>query len=224
MNFGEIPVDNAAGATLAHGLSVGGRKFKKGRVLSADDIAALRKASIAHVVAVQMDRDDVREDAAAQQIADAATGDHLTATAAFTGRVNLYADARGLAVYDRNLLNEINRIDEAITIAALPPFAPIEPRRMVATIKIIPFAVYEQALALCVAKIETAGGLFRVAPYQARSVGLIQTTLPGTLNKVLDKTVEVVRARIEALGGTLIGETRCAHDAADLAPAISTLR
>ena len=39
LEFGPIPVERAAGCVLAHSLTAGGASFKKGRVLSADDIA-----------------------------------------------------------------------------------------------------------------------------------------------------------------------------------------
>src|SRR3546814_16962546 len=76
-------------------------------------------------------------------------GDRLTAGAPFTGRVNLFATEPGLAVVDRDRLNRINLVDESITIATLDEFAPVHPKQMVATIKIIPFAAPEQALRTC---------------------------------------------------------------------------
>ncbi len=224
MKFGETPIEGAAGAILAHGLSFGGRRFRKGRVLSDDDISALHAAGIDSVVAARLEADDVGEDEAARAVGNSVTGANLTATEAFTGRVNLFAEARGLAVYDGDLLDRINRIDESVTVAALPPYAVVEPRQMVATIKIIPFAVPGAVLKQCLEAIEAAGGLFRVAPFVPRRAGLVQTTLPGTRQKVIDKTVTVIRGRIEALGGTLAGETRCAHATGDVAAAIRDWR
>ena len=58
---------------------------------------------------------------------------------------------------------------------------------MVATVKIIPFAAPETAVARCVAA-AADGPLLRVAPFRAASVGLIQTRLPGLKESILDKT------------------------------------
>ena len=41
MKFGRMPAGEAAGAILAHSVKASGLSFKKGRVLSADDAAAL---------------------------------------------------------------------------------------------------------------------------------------------------------------------------------------
>jgi molybdenum cofactor cytidylyltransferase len=224
VKFGETPVEEASGAILAHGLSVGGRSLKKGRVLSDDDVSALHAAGIGTVVTARLEPGEVNEDQAAQEIGNAVAASNLTVTAAFTGRVNLFADTRGLAVYEPELLDRINRIDESITVAALPPFAVVEPRQMVATIKIIPFAVPGDVLEDCLQTIDAADGLIRVAPFAPRKVGLIQTTLPGTRQKLLDKTLTVVRGRVETLAGTLVGETRCAHTISDVAGAIRDWR
>ncbi len=86
MKFGEIPVADAAGAILAHGVRAEKLVFKKGRRLSADDVAALQAAGKTHVIAAQLEPGDVVEDEAAATIAAAIAGDNLVTSAAFTGR------------------------------------------------------------------------------------------------------------------------------------------
>jgi molybdenum cofactor cytidylyltransferase len=217
MKFGETSVDEALGAILAHGIAVDGASFKKGRVLSGDDLAILHKAGIATVIAARLEPGDIGEDEAAARIARALTGENLSPSPAFTGRVNLFADTPGLAVYDRAMLARLNGIDEAVTVATLPPFAAVEPRQMVATVKIIPFSVPAETLDDCIARIDAA---IRVAPFAAGKVGLVQTMLPGTRAKVLNKTVEVLRHRVKAVAGTLDGESRCNHEIGAVADAI----
>ncbi len=41
---------------------------------------------------------------------------------------------------DHERLDALNELDESVTVATLPPFARVEPRQMVATVKIIPYA------------------------------------------------------------------------------------
>ena len=95
MKFGDTPIDEAAGAILAHSVRTGSVSFKKGRILTEADIDGLREAGIASVIAAQLETDDVGEDAAAARIAEAVTGENLEISAAFTGRVNLYAKTAG---------------------------------------------------------------------------------------------------------------------------------
>jgi molybdenum cofactor cytidylyltransferase len=62
LRFGTLPLDCAEGAVLAHSLKRPGVAFRKGRRLSAEDIAALRQAGVSDIVAAQFD--DGRLDAA----------------------------------------------------------------------------------------------------------------------------------------------------------------
>ena len=147
MKFGDTPLDQASGAILAHSVRTVDVSFKKGRVLTESDVDCLRTAGIASVIAARLGTDDVGEDAAAARIAQAAASEHLEISAAFTGRVNLYAKIAGLVDYDPLQLDQINMVDESATVALLPPLAPVVPRQMVGTVKIIPFAAPEVVVA-----------------------------------------------------------------------------
>ncbi|MDJ0941999.1 MAG: molybdopterin-binding/glycosyltransferase family 2 protein [Kiloniellales bacterium] len=222
MIFGETPLDGAEGAILAHSLKAGSRNFKKGRILSADDVEILRAAGRDSVIAARLEADDVHEDEAATVIAEALAGDHLSVSAAFTGRCNLIAEARGLAVLDRDRLDALNLVHEAVTVATLAPYDGVVPRQMVATVKIIPFAVPRPVLRQCLELAKAAG--VRVAPFRARRVGLVQTTLPGGKASLLEKTKAAVDARLAGLDCAPSREQRCRHDAAKIAEALGTLK
>jgi len=221
MKFGDTPLDQAPGAILAHNLKLGGRVFRKGRVLTADDVVALRTAGLESVVAARLGPGDVGENEAANRIARLLAGNGIVAAPAFTGRANLFAEIPGLCRIDRAAVDRLNAIDEAITLATLEPDTVVAPQQMVATVKIIPFAVAGERLAACERAVAGAARPIVVAPFAAKRAVLIQTELPSLKPSILDKTVEVTRARLAALGGTLIGERRVAHDAAALAPAIT---
>jgi len=220
MRFGPTPAADAAGAILAHSRKVAGRVFRKGRVLSVEDAAALVADGVDTVIAARLDAGDVPEDEAATRIAAAASGPGLAAAAAFTGRANLIADTAGVVVVDRDRLDRLNLLDEAVTVATLPPFTRVEPGQMAATIKIIPFAAPEAAVGAAERIAAEGGALVRVAPFRALAAALIQTRLPGMKDSVLDKTVAVTRARLAPLGAALVSETRTGHDAGAVAAAV----
>ena len=221
MIFGETPLDAAEGAILAHSVRLMDRVFKKGRVLGSDDLAALRAAGLDTVMAARPEPGDIGEDAAAARVAAAVAGDNLSASAAFTGRCNLFAQARGVLVLDRARLDALNLIDESITLATLAPFEVVEPRQMAATIKVIPFAVSGDLVARSEALARQAGPLLRVAALRPTSAALIQTELPGIKASVLDNTTRSVTGRIESLDGRIGDERRCPHQVAALAHEIA---
>src|SRR6516164_6882142 len=220
MRFGEVPVAEAEGAILAHSLKLGNTALKKARVLSRADLDVIAGAGLARIVVARLELDDIGEDEAARRVAAAAAGAEIEPAAPFTGRANLFAKTRGVLVFDRERLDLLNLVNEAITLGTLPPFAVVESRMMVATVKIIPFAAPAEAVERCVEVARSDGPLLRVAPFQPRSIGLVQTRLPGLKESILDKTREVTAGRLRTLGSRLVLEERCGHATAELAPVI----
>ena len=225
MRFGDTPIDEAAGAILGHSWRSGGINFSKGRRLSADDVGKLKAAGVATVVAARLDSDDVHEDEAAATVAKALAGEGIEVTAPFTGRCNHFARGSGLAIVDHARIDALNELDESVTVATLPPFARVEPRQMVATVKIIPDGAPKSAVARAVEVAHSANRpLISVAPFHAMRAGLVQTRLPGTRDKVLDKALGTTTKRLTSLGSMLSGERRVAHDAAAIAGALKELK
>jgi len=216
MKFGDIEIDRAEGAILAHGTQAAGVRFKKGRVLTAVDVDALREAGVERVMAARLEPGDLDEDTAAARVADALCGPGLDVTAAFTGRVNLVAKTAGVVALDAAALDALNVIDEAMTVATVPRFEVVKPRQMVATVKVIPFAVPETVVQACEAAARDAAPMVAIRPFEPKSAAFIQTRLPGTKESVLDKTISVMQARLSALGARMAREDRCPHEIAAL--------
>jgi molybdenum cofactor cytidylyltransferase len=221
MKFGEVLVDEAVGAVLAHSLRVGERSLRKGRILSAEDVAALKAAGRRSIVAAQLAAGDIGENTAAAQIARPLAGPHVSAAPPFTGRVNFLSEVHGVLVFDRARVDRFNLIDETITLATIEPYAVVAPKQMVATVKIIPFAVRGSSVEACQREASSGGPLVAIAPFQSKRVALIQTRLPGLKESILDKTVAATRDRLETLGSSLALEQRCEHREDELAPTIT---
>lgn len=209
MNFGAIPLSQAAGAILAHAVSAGSRRLRKGHALSVADLVALQAAGVTEVIAARLEEGDAGENEAAARIAAGLRTRNVERRPAATGRVNLHAALAGILTVDRALIDAINAVDPAITLATLPALASVAAGQMVATVKIIPFAVSGASLAateaLCAAE------AFAVEPFQAKRVALIQTTLPGLKPTVLDKTSRVTQARLARSASTIVRELRVPH-------------
>jgi molybdenum cofactor cytidylyltransferase len=221
MQFGRFPVAGAAGAILAHGVRQGTVSFRKGRMLSPEDIQLLKEAGISDVTIAWLEPGDVAEDIAASRIARALAGDdaNIRVGAAFTGRANLYARMTGLVTVDTEAVEKANRLDEAITLATLPPFAKVAAGEMLATIKIIPFAAREDRVAKGEELLSSSAGL-RAKPFLARQAALISTRLPGMKPALLDKNRAALDGRLEPLGSRIVFERRVPHEIGAVADAI----
>jgi len=222
MKFGPVPVEEAEGAMLAHATAAGDKRFRKAHRLTAEDIALLKAAGIHEIVAAVLSSDDLDEDVAATRIAASMRHHGIEAKSAATGRVNLHATEAGVFTADRALVDALNAIDPAITLATVAEFKPVEKADMVATVKIIPFAV-DSVLVDRAARLLAASEIFAVHPYQPMTVGLILTVLPGLKDSILTKTTRVMANRLARSGSTIGDELRAPHETRPLAEAIRAL-
>ncbi|MBI5120542.1 MAG: NTP transferase domain-containing protein [Rhodospirillales bacterium] len=218
MIFSEFDLDDAEGVLLAHSLRLEGRKLAKGKKLTVDDLALLAASGLRKITGAKLEEGDVGEHDAALALADRLMGVNLECGPALTGRCNLIAVQAGLAVIDAEKLSRLNRVDEAVTVASLSPFEVVEAGQIVATVKIIPFAIQKSVLDTCLAVGNPS--IIRVLPFLPMRAGVIATQLPGLPEAVVRSTFEVSRLRIEALGGQVADEIQVPHEVGALSRAI----
>ncbi|MEQ9242925.1 molybdopterin-binding protein [Roseovarius indicus] len=220
MKFGAVPVAEAAGAMLAHSLKLPGGRLKKGHVLTSEDLGRLDEAGIAEVTVARPDPGDLSENDAAEMLAgaihDGAPGLHLSTP--FTGRVNLVADGPGVVLLDADRINAANAVDPMVTVATVPPFRQIHDGGLVATVKIISYAVAERAVAEAA---EAARGAIRLAVPAFEDATLILTDIPGGPG---EKGVEAIETRLTGLGMALAETVSVAHDEDALAEALTAAK
>jgi molybdenum cofactor cytidylyltransferase len=205
MKFGPVALDMAEGHILGHNIAGpdGGRLLRKGKPLSAADVDLLRANGYRSVYVAQLEASDVGEDVAAREIASLVTGPGLSVSFAGGGRVNLLAAQLGVVRVDAAGLNRINLLD-GITLATVVNHSAATSKQMVATIKIIPFAVpqatLDQARAVATG---VSAPMIRLDALQPRRVALILSGLPGARARVTGDFAPAIQARLEALGSTL---------------------
>ena len=220
MKFGAVPVTQAEGGVAVHSIRQSGLVLKKGTLIGKPEIAALQAAGISEIVVARIEPGDVSEDAAAAEIAAAVAGTGVRVDRAFTGRANLFAESAGVLVVDKDAIDRLNQVDESITFATLAAYKPVVAGEMIATVKIIPFAVAEKARDAALAAAAEARPMVRVAPYRLRKIGVVSTVLPGLATKVIEKTLKVTEERLMPAGASIVAERRVAHDQGALAKAI----
>jgi molybdenum cofactor cytidylyltransferase len=210
MEFGEIPVADALGAVLAHSVAHAKGVFKKGRVLTAIDIGLLAASGISKIFAARLSDEDVPEDEAARMLAARICGTNVSSREPFTGRANLYAEAQGIVLIDVVRVNALNRVHESLTLATVGSYSVVDPRQIIATVKIIPFAVPRKTLDKAMAIIGDKP-LIRIADFRAKRVGLVITKLLRAKASLLEKSEASMRERVTALGSEIGDVIVCDH-------------
>ena len=222
MKFGATPIEEAEGAVLAHSVRIDGAAFKKGDALTRERRLALASAGVTSVVAARLEHGDVGEDEAALKLATRLAGAHLRCSAPFTGRVNLFAETAGLAIIDAHAIDRLNAVDEAITVATLPPYRAVADGDMVATIKIIPFAIPGPMLEAGAQALGSADAI-AVKPFRPMRIGVVSTMLPALKAATVAKTLRVLETRLKPTGARIVAQETVPHEAGPLAKALARL-
>jgi molybdenum cofactor cytidylyltransferase len=221
VKFGRKNLEDCEGAVLAHALNLPGVRLRKGHFLTSHDIMLCRRAHINTLTVATLGAGDVAEDVAAANLANALLAPSIRAGDSHTGRANLYATGNGVLTYDVAALTNFNSVDEGITLAMLPPFTPVRSGQMIGTVKIIPFAIAAEILAIAMTNCVYI--FANVHIYQAKSATLIQTSLPETKASVRAKTLIVTRKRLEQIDSILQDAGDVAHDIKALSARLQTI-
>lgn len=219
MIFGEIAVEDAVGALAAHSVKAGDVVLKKGQPVTVEAAGKLRAAGIASIVAARLGADDLPEDDAAGQLAHRIAGFGVRVDPPFTGRANLFAEHAGILTIASPEIDRINAVDESITVATLSAFKAVVAGEMVATVKIIPYAVEGSVFGKALVAIGS-GGQVAVTRYRLRNIGMISTLTPGFKPSIVAKTARVFSERLAPMGATITVEAECPHEASALTDAI----
>lgn len=191
-----VATTDALGGISRHHMSdaKGRRIVSKGRVITADDIAALLAAEIMQVAIVRLAIDDVDEHTAAAFVATQAAGDGVVALPPHHGRADIVAQRAGVVLVDVPRLALWHQ-RSGITIATLHSYEAVHPQQRVATVKILPFAVPQHLLA------DAPGALVTVHPFVVQRVGvLVVASSPTVGQRMRQSHLPALEARLRALG------------------------
>ena len=219
MIFGKVPLNQAAGCYLAHSLQGAEHRIAKGTRLAAPDLADLAAAGHTELTVARLERGDLHEDRAAEMLAQALLPDPaslgLRISGAGAGRVNLHALHPGLVRVDAKRIHALNAVDPMITLATVPDFHRADADGMVATAKIISYAVPETALQ---AATQDVAGAIRLAPVTCARATLIETRISAETPP--DKGRAAMVGRLDRFGMALAPRKVVPHREADLAAAL----
>lgn len=211
MKFESVALEDALGKILGHNISGldGKRLFRKGKPLGEDDIHQLRSIGRASVYVASFGPEDIEENQAAARIAAAIKGDHLYISKPTTGRANLHAEQLGLLRVDDGRLMQLNLID-SVTLATIKRHSVVQPRQMVATLKIIAYAIPDNHVreAERIGQSSLTGGsvvdqLIYVTPLERKRVGLILSGSPTVKERIINGFQKALIPRLQSWGSDL---------------------
>lgn len=204
MKFGPVQLAQAEGKILGHNISdpEGKRVLRKGIKLTPDDINMLTEIGRSTVYIAELEPGDVGEDTAAKRIAQSVSGEKIRMTAPHVGRVNLLAEERSVLRVDPDRLARINAC-EGVTLASLRSHTVVLPKKIAATIKVIPFALPETIVCQAEAIATENNPVIQLYPLRQNTIALILSSSPYAKARVLQDFVPALQERIESLGSEM---------------------
>ncbi len=221
---GRRPPAELIGAVLTRDLVVGGRRWPKGRRLTAADLEAFEadpSLGVGPVTLIVIEEGDLHEDDAALRLADAVEGAGLTRRGPAQSRVDLLAAHDGVVHVRVAELERLNRIDPLEVFTRLDGSI-VAAGDLVASVKVAPHVVAGSVVAAG-ARIAGDGRrpLVRVAPFRPMRVGVI---VKESLRAADRPRFEAsVRLKVESLGSVVVGIDYVADEDGEVRDALERL-
>lgn len=217
----EVRVEEAVGMVLAHDLTqivpgeFKGRLFRKGHVVTAEDLPRLKDIGKENLYTIELADTDLHEDDAADRMARALAGERIACGEPAEGKVTLKSTVHGLASVAKEAVQAINRIGD-IALATVVDRRVVRPGEALAATRAIPLIVPKTK----VEQVERVARDFRaergaapidVRPFRPMKAGLLTTGTEVYSGRIADKFGPAVTAKLAEFGSE-VGEQRFAPD------------
>lgn len=212
-----LTAEEIDGRILAHDVEVDGRTLlRKGHLLSAPDLVALRKSDTDRIHALALEPGDLPEVDGARRLAAAVAGPGVIVNGPVEGRFNIVAATRGVTRINIQLLNALNELDD-VSIFTIFDGQVVRPGDVLAGVKVTPLISTEAAVRAAEALAAGAGHVVDVAPFRPLPVGVVIREALGSRER--HRVVERLREKIAWFGSELIEVAQVADDPARVAAA-----
>jgi molybdopterin biosynthesis enzyme len=215
-----MPIRKAVGHILLHNqIGHNGRKvLKKGDRLRESDLEVLQSLGREQIYVAILEEDDVDENEAARRLGAVIAGAWIKTSSATTGRVNLLAETAGLFKVNVDALLEFNNCP-GITLGTIRNNSLVQPKKMLGTIKIIPYSVPQAALETAEA-IAAKDSLVEVKPFVVKRAALITTGSDVAKEKVIDAFTPPLCDRLASYQTEMIAGPHVAEDEQEISEAL----
>lgn len=213
----QIKTVEAVGHVLCHDITqiIPGKSkgaiFRKGHIVTKEDIPVLLSLGKDHLYIWEMDENMLHENDAAAILYFICKNDHMSGTPPVEGKIELTADIDGLFKVDIERLNRINALGEIIISTRHSNFAVKKGDKLAGT-RIIPLVIDREKMDEA-KKIAGNEPLFRLLPFGHRKAGIVTTGNEVFYGRIKDAFGPVIREKlsefdVEVLGQTIIDDEK----------------
>lgn len=209
----EIRTEEAVGQVLCHDITqiipgvVKDARFRKGHVVTKEDIPVLLSLGKEHLFVWEKDDTMYHEDEAAEILYGLCRNEHMGRSEVKEGKIELTAQLDGLLKIDTELLDRINGMGQMM-IASRHPNTPVKKGDKLCGTRIIPLVIEREKMEAAKA---ACGGkpIFTLLPFYKKKVGIVTTGSEVYRGRIKDAFGPVLRQKVEEYGCVAIGQTLC---------------
>lgn len=227
----EIPVREAVGHIIPHDMTrividgenrSKGPAFKKGHVITEDDIELLLSMGKEHIYAIELAEGMLHENDAAERLLALCENVNMNKSGISEGKIELSADIDGLFLVDIARLETINTVD-GIIIATRHSGSAVKKGDKLAGMRVIPMAIDESVIAKA-EQVSCGTPVMRLMPYINKSAAIITTGGEVYKGIIKDEFTKVVEEKITGYGADIVYKTLAPDEEGFIVSAINKAR
>lgn len=211
-----IKTEDAVGQILCHDITqiIRGVKkgpvFKKGHVITEEDIPVLLRVGKDNIYIWENDETMLHENDAAQILYDLCKSEHTIPGTISEGKIEVIADCDGLLKVDREKLKIINSYGEMMVASRHGNFA-VKKGDKIAGTRIIPLVIEKEKMDR-VKSLVGDGGIFKILPFKTMNVGVVTTGNEVFYGRIQDTFTPVIEEKIGEFGAAMVSHKYSSDD------------
>lgn len=220
-----IRTEDAVGSVLCHDITqiipgvVKDAVFRKGHVVTEEDVPVLLSVGKEHLYVWEKQEGILHENDAAEVLRQVCQGEHMNASEAKEGKIELTAQCDGLLKINREKLNEVNALGQ-IVLASRHGNFPVKKGDKIVGMRVVPLVIEEEKMNH-VKELCGEEPIFTILPFHQMKVGIVTTGSEVYHGRITDKFTPVVKAKLEEAGMEVLGNVLCDDDSQMVTDAIN---
>ena len=212
----KIKTVDAAGHVLCHDMTrivpgqFKGPQFRKGHVVTEDDIPLLLSMGKEHLYVWEKDETMYHEDEAANILCRMCIGPNMSAGEPKEGKIEIFSRVDGLFTLDDERLTAVNSLGEMM-IATRSGGTPVKKGDKLAGTRVIPLVIEKEKMEKAM-EISGDEPLLKVSPFSHKKYAVIITGNEVYSGRIEDRFGRAIEQKMEAYDTELIGKTIIGDD------------
>lgn len=220
-----VKTENAVGMVLGHDITeiipgeFKGAAFKKGHIITENDIERLLRIGKEHVYVFELGEGELHENDAALRLGKLFAGPGIYFSEPVEGKINLKPKHRGLLKINRELLEQVNDTED-ICLATIQENICVEADALLGGCRIIPLTIKKEKIDYIESIVTGKNPIFEIKPFINLRTALIVTGSEVYKGRIKDAFGPVINKKVSHFGSGIFKKTIVPDELDDIKNAV----